>query len=53
MKLQTKISRGVPVGPVASIVMTEALMLDVDFFILSEDEKYVRYIRFVLQLASC
>ncbi|GGA69519.1 RNA-directed DNA polymerase [Ornithinibacillus halotolerans] len=44
MKLTNKTSRGVPVGPAASIIMTEALMLDVDSFILSENEKYVRYV---------
>lgn len=44
MKLTNKTSRGVPVGPAASIIMTEALLTDVDQYILSKTNSYTRYV---------
>lgn len=44
MKLTNKTSRGVPVGPAASIIMTEALLIDVDQYILSKTNSYTRYV---------
>src|SRR5262249_43699154 len=37
-------SIGIPVGPAPSIVMAEALMIDVDEFILDKEIQYVRYV---------
>lgn len=44
MSLTTKTSRGIPVGPAASIIMAEAVLMDVDEFILSKDLSYTRYV---------
>lgn len=44
MNLTKKTSRGVPVGPAASIIMTESLMIDIDNFILARNPHYTRYV---------
>lgn len=42
--LNTNASQGVPVGPAASIVMTEASLIDVDQFINTQGFEHVRYV---------
>lgn len=42
--LTNKVSRGIPVGPAASIIFSEALMLDIDEFVLSKIDNYTRYV---------
>jgi hypothetical protein len=42
--LNTKASQGVPVGPAASIIMSEATLIDVDQFIDGRGFKHVRYV---------
>ena len=44
LKINNKISRGIPVGPAASVIMAEAYLIDIDEFILSKNTKYVRYV---------
>lgn len=44
MKLTTKVSKGVPVGPAASIIFSEATLIDIDQFITNRTENYVRYV---------
>lgn len=42
--LNSKASQGVPVGPAASIVMSEALLIDIDEFIANAGFQYTRYV---------
>lgn len=42
--LNSKSSQGVPVGPAASIVMSEAVLIDVDAFIGHQDFEHTRYV---------
>ena len=42
--LNRKVSRGIPVGPSASIIMAEAVLDDVDEWILHWSKKYARYV---------
>jgi len=42
--LSTKTSRGIPVGPAASIVLAEALMIDLDRKVLATTRDYVRWV---------
>jgi hypothetical protein len=46
MQLNTKISKGIPVGPAASIILSEALLSDIDKFITEEccHDRYTRYV---------
>ena len=44
MKITNKVSRGIPVGPAASIIMAEALFNDIDEFIYAKNQNYVRYV---------
>jgi hypothetical protein len=43
-KLTNNVSRGIPVGPSASIVMAEVLLNDIDEFILGKGLPYTRYV---------
>jgi hypothetical protein len=43
-RLNTKASQGIPVGPAASIVMSEASLIDVDQFIQTHGFEHVRYV---------
>jgi hypothetical protein len=43
-RLNDGVSRGVPVGPVASIVMSEAVLLDIDAFISGRGFRHTRYV---------
>jgi len=43
-RLTNRTSKGVPVGPAASIILSEALLIDVDEFLLNRHEGYVRYV---------
>lgn len=42
--LNTKASQGIPVGPAASIVMSEVTLNDVDKFLYTRGVEYVRYV---------
>jgi hypothetical protein len=42
--LNTNTSRGVPVGPAASIIIAEAVMSDIDRKVLNYTEKFTRYV---------
>lgn len=42
--LNTNISKGIPVGPAASIIIAEAIMADIDKKILSYTDKFTRYV---------
>lgn len=42
--LNTKASQGIPVGPAASIVMSEATLIDADEFIYGRSFEHVRYV---------
>lgn len=42
--LNSKSSQGVPVGPAASIVMAEAVLIDVDVFLRNEGIAHTRYV---------
>lgn len=42
--MNTKTSRGIPVGPAASIVFSEAIMLDIDRKVLGTTRDYVRWV---------
>lgn len=42
--LNTKASQGIPVGPAASIVMSEAALTDVDKFLYTKGCEHVRYV---------
>lgn len=44
LKLNTKTSRGIPVGPAASIVLAEVIMADVDKKIMSYTSDFVRWV---------
>ncbi|MEO3945783.1 RNA-directed DNA polymerase [Gorillibacterium sp. CAU 1737] len=44
MELTNQVSRGIPVGPSSSIVMAEALMIDIDEYIIGKDLPYIRYV---------
>lgn len=44
MTLNNKASQGVPVGPAASIVMSEAVLIDVDQFLKSKGVAHTRYV---------
>jgi hypothetical protein len=43
-RLNGKASQGVPVGPAASIVMSEATLSDLDQYLVSKDADFVRYV---------
>ncbi|WP_201616011.1 RNA-directed DNA polymerase [Psychrobacter urativorans] len=43
-KLNGKTSQGVPVGPAASVVMAEAILIDIDEFIINKGLKHTRYV---------
>ncbi len=43
-KLNSKSSQGVPVGPAASIVMAEAVLIDVDQFLSAQGVSHTRYV---------
>ena len=42
--LNNKSSQGIPVGPAASIVMAEAIMVDIDQFLLGRGMPHTRYV---------
>lgn len=44
LKLNTKTSRGIPVGPAASIILAEAIMADIDKKIMSYTQDFVRWV---------
>lgn len=44
MTINNKASQGVPVGPAASIVMAEAVLIDVDLFIRNQGVAHTRYV---------
>lgn len=44
MRLNTRASQGVPVGPAASIIIAEAVLIDVDHFIAHRGLEHVRYV---------
>lgn len=44
MRLNTKSSQGLPVGPAASIILAEAALIDVDQFIAQRGLEHVRYV---------
>lgn len=43
-KLNSKASQGVPVGPAASIIMSEAILIDIDNFIIGKGVAHTRYV---------
>lgn len=43
-RLNDGVSHGVPVGPAASIIMSEAVLLDIDDFVLSSRFEHTRYV---------
>lgn len=43
-KLNGKASQGVPVGPAASIIMAEAVMMDIDEFLINKGVSHTRYV---------
>jgi hypothetical protein len=44
MRLNSKSSQGLPVGPAASIILAEAALIDVDQFIAQRGLEHVRYV---------
>ncbi len=44
MRLNSNSTKGIPVGPAASIVFSEALMIDIDNFILDKGFHFTRYV---------
>ena len=44
LTLNSKSSQGVPVGPAASIVMAEAVLIDVDLFLRAQGVAHTRYV---------
>lgn len=42
--INSKSSQGIPVGPAASIVMAEAVMIDVDLFLRAQGVNHTRYV---------
>ncbi|EJL6549974.1 RNA-directed DNA polymerase, partial [Vibrio cholerae] len=43
-RLNGKASQGVPVGPAASIIMAEAVMMDIDEFLINKGVSHTRYV---------
>lgn len=43
-RLNGGVSRGVPVGPVASVIMAEAVLMDVDAFLIERGVSHTRYV---------
>ncbi|MCQ8181868.1 RNA-directed DNA polymerase [Methylomonas sp. SURF-1] len=43
-RLNGKASQGVPVGPAASIIMSEAVMMDIDEFLINKGVFHTRYV---------
>lgn len=43
-KLNGKNSQGIPVGPAASIIMAEAILMDIDDYIINEGLSHTRYV---------
>lgn len=43
-RLNNKASQGIPIGPPASIILAEAVMVDVDQFISTKHVEHVRYV---------
>jgi len=43
-RLNNKASQGIPIGPAASIILAEAILLDVDQFISNHHVEHVRYV---------
>ncbi|MDR4651167.1 MAG: RNA-directed DNA polymerase [Nitrosomonas sp.] len=43
-RLNGKASQGVPVGPAASIIMSEAVMMDIDEFLINKSVSHTRYV---------
>ena len=43
-KLNNKASQGVPVGPASSIIMSEAILIDIDNFIIGKGVAHTRYV---------
>lgn len=43
-RLNNKASQGIPVGPAASIILAEAILIDVDQFISNHHVEHVRYV---------
>lgn len=43
-KINNKASQGVPVGPAASIIMSEAILIDIDNFIIGKGVAHTRYV---------
>ena len=44
IKLNSGSTKGIPVGPIASIVFSEALMIDIDNFISNKGFEFTRYV---------
>lgn len=44
IKLNSSSTKGIPVGPIASIVFSEALMIDIDNFISNKGFEFTRYV---------
>ena len=44
MAINDKASQGIPVGPAASIIMSEATLIDIDEFIASKNIDHARYV---------
>lgn len=42
--LNNKVSKGIPVGPAASIVLAEAIMIDIDNFLINKGVFHTRYV---------
>lgn len=43
-KLNGKNSQGIPVGPAASVVMAEAILMDIDDYLINENLAHTRYV---------
>jgi hypothetical protein len=44
ININVKVSKGVPVGPASSIVLAEAIFIDIDEYIIKLNPNYVRYV---------
>lgn len=44
MKLNNDVSQGIPVGPAPSIILAEAVLIDIDQFILEKGFDFTRYV---------
>ena len=44
LKINSNSSKGIPVGPAASIILSEALMIDIDNFISNKGFEFTRYV---------